>query len=70
MAAYHRASPEVSAACLYDGGGMACGPVSGSMIVEVCVTDKEGHNFFVVVSQMDNLPYPKRMPLRSSSNLM
>ena len=38
----------------YDGGGMACGPVSGSMVVEVCVTDKEGHNFFVVVSQMDN----------------
>lgn len=38
----------------YDGGGMACGPVSGSMVVEVCVTDKERHNFFVVVSQMDN----------------
>ena len=38
----------------YDGGGMACGPVSGSMVVEVCVTDKEGHNFFVVVSQMDD----------------
>ena len=38
----------------YDGGGMACGPVSGSMIVEVCATDKEGHNFFVIVSQMDD----------------
>lgn len=37
----------------YDGGGIACGPVSGSMVVEICATDKEGHNFFVVVSQMD-----------------
>ena len=37
----------------YDGGGMACGPVSGSSVVEICVTDKEGHNYFVVVSQMD-----------------
>ena len=37
----------------YDGGGMACGPVSGNMLVEVCVTDKEGHIYFVIVSQMD-----------------
>lgn len=37
----------------YDGGGMACGPVSGSTIVEICVTDNDGHNYFVVVSEMD-----------------
>ena len=36
----------------YDGGGVACGPVSGSSVVEVCVTD-ERHNYFVIVSEMD-----------------
>lgn len=36
----------------YDGGGMACGSVSGSTIVEICVTD-ERHNYFVIVSEMD-----------------
>ena len=36
----------------YDGGGMACGPVSGSMVVEVCVTDKEGHFQRIGVSPM------------------
>lgn len=37
----------------YDGGGMACGPVSGSCLVEICVTDNDGHNYFVIVSEMD-----------------
>ena len=37
----------------YDGGGVACGPVSGSYLVEVCVTDNEKHNCFITVSQMD-----------------
>ena len=36
----------------YDGGGVACGPVSGSSVVEVCVTDEQ-HNYFVIVSEMD-----------------
>ena len=47
----------------YDGGGVACGPVSGSSVVEVCVTDENGHNFFVVVSQMDNIQRTGVSPL-------
>ena len=35
----------------YDGGGVACGPVEGSTIVEICVT-KDEKNYFVVVSRM------------------
>ena len=37
----------------YDGGGMACGPVDGSTLVEICVTDSDGHNFFIIDSRMD-----------------
>lgn len=35
----------------YDGGGVACGPVEGSTIVEICVTNNE-KNYFVVDSRM------------------
>ena len=37
----------------YDGGGMACGPVEGSTLVEICATDSDGHNFFIIDSRMD-----------------
>ena len=36
----------------YDGGRVACGPVPGNTIVEICVTAPEKRNFFVTVSQM------------------
>ena len=53
----------------YDGGGMACGPVSGSTIVEICVTD-EGHNYFVSVSEMDNFQHTGVSPVPMFDILM
>ena len=38
----------------YDGGGMACGPVEGNTLVEICVTDDEGGIFFVCDSRMSD----------------
>ena len=35
----------------YDGGGIACGPVEGNTIVEICVTANDHHNYFVVASR-------------------
>ena len=37
----------------YDGGGAACGPVSGSCIAEVCATDEEGRNFWIIDSRYE-----------------
>ena len=34
----------------YDGGGMACGPVEGTYIVELMVTAEDKRNYFVVCS--------------------
>lgn len=34
----------------YDGGGVACGPVEGNTIVEICVTEDDKHNYFVLVN--------------------
>lgn len=36
----------------YDGGGVACGPVEGSTVVEICVTADDNHNYFVIASRM------------------
>ncbi len=36
----------------YDGGGMACGPVDGNWIVEICVTGNDKHNYFVLETRM------------------
>ena len=38
----------------YDGGGVACGPVSGSCMTEVCVTDGEGRNYWVIDSRYED----------------
>ena len=38
----------------YDGGGIACGPVSGSSIVEVEFSDAQGHTLYGLSSVMDN----------------
>ena len=38
----------------YDGGGVGCGPIAGSTIVEICVTANDQHNYFVVASRMGN----------------
>ena len=35
----------------YDGGGIACGPVEGNTVVEICVTHEE-HNYFICASRM------------------
>lgn len=37
----------------YDGGGLACSPVEGSTIVEICVTLNR-HNYFVCASRMSD----------------
>jgi len=49
----------------YDGGGVACGPVEGSTIVEVCVTDNEKHNHWIIVSRMSEFErvFVSPMPL-------
>ncbi len=40
----------------YDGGGVACGPVEGSTIVELCVTHDE-KLYFVAVSRMSEFEH-------------
>lgn len=35
----------------YDGGGVACGPVEGNTVVEICVTANNLHNYFVIASR-------------------
>lgn len=54
----------------YDGGGMACGPVGGNSIVEVCFTGNDKHNYFVVVSQMDGFERVSVCPLPMFDILM
>jgi len=46
----------------YDGGGMACGPVEGNTIVEICVTS-ERKNYFVTVSRMSEFEHVYVSPL-------
>ena len=36
----------------YDGGGMACGPVEGNTLVELCVTAEDHRNYFILFSRM------------------
>ena len=36
----------------YDGGGIACGPVEGSYMVETLVADDEEHNYFILCSRL------------------
>ena len=36
----------------YDGGGVACGPVDGNTVVELCVTGNDGNNYFVLAMRM------------------
>ena len=36
----------------YDGGGVACGPVEGNTIIEICVTADDNHNYFVMAMRM------------------
>ena len=49
----------------YDGGGVACGPVEGNTIVEICVTGDDHHNYFVLVSRMMSFErvFVSEMPL-------
>ena len=46
----------------YDGGGVACGPVSGNSLVEVCITGNDKHTYFVIVSQMDGFERTSWIP--------
>ncbi len=43
----------------YDGGGVACGPVEGNTVVEICVTGNDEHNYFVLAMRM--MEYQKIM---------
>lgn len=47
----------------YDGGGMACGPVEGNTIVEICVTTSDKKNAFVTVSRMSEFEHVYISPL-------
>lgn len=37
----------------YDGGGIACGPVEGSIMTELMILDDDGHTHFVTASQFN-----------------
>lgn len=37
----------------YDGGGLACSPVEGNTIVEICVTQNR-HNYFICATKMSD----------------
>jgi hypothetical protein len=47
----------------YDGGGIACGPVEGNTIVEICATNSEKQNVFVTVSRMSEFEHVYISPL-------
>ena len=49
----------------YDGGGMACGPVEGSAIVEIMVREDNGTTAFVTASRMEDAEniYTSELPL-------
>lgn len=40
----------------YDGGGVACGPVEGSSIVELCML-KDGQIYFVAITRMSEFEH-------------
>lgn len=52
-----------SAQCGSDGGGMACGPVAGSIIAEVNVKQEDGEEFYMTLVEVDGLPVFYKSPI-------